>query len=279
MTLSVLMSVYKNDSAAELRESLESLCSQTRPAEQVVLVRDGAIGDELEFVISDYLTKLPLLAVGYDENHGRAYALNYGMDFCTCDLIARMDADDICYPQRFEKQVCQFEKSPELKILGTGIEEFYLTPDGEVIRNIRLYPEYTTGKSKTLYKGTPLAHPTVMIRSDLLKLYKYNLNNQKYSQDIELWFRLLLNGQEIQTIQEPLLHFRITDKTFSRRNVSKAKTELKIYVSSLYKLNGFSFLLAYPLIRFCSRLLPVSLIKRMYFSKSRQKSVKMPIKI
>lgn len=274
MNLSVLMSVYKNDSAEELRESLESLCSQIRPAEQVVLVRDGTIGDELESVISDYSAKLPLCAVGYEENHGLAYALNYGMDYCTCDLIARMDADDICYPQRFEKQVSQFESDSGLKILGTGIEEFYSSSSGDVIRNIRLYPEYTTGKSKTLYKGTPLAHPTVMIRADVLKQYKYNLNNQKYSQDIELWFRLLLKGFEIRTIQEPLLHFRITDKTFTRRNISKAKTELKIYMTSLYRLNGFSILLIYPLIRFCSRLLPVSLIKKMYFSKSRQKLFK-----
>lgn len=271
MTLSVLMSVYKNDVPEWLQQCFESLSNQTKNATEIVVVKDGYLSEALDSIIEEYSKKLPLKVVGYENNKGLAYALNYGMDFCTCDLIARMDSDDICYPKRFEKQISEFENNSELNILGTGIEEFYISESGEITNNIRLYPNKTNSKSKTLYRGTPLAHPTVMIRSEILKQYKYNLKNQKYSQDIELWFRLLLNGFEIHTLPEPLLHFRITDKTFQRRNISKAKTEVKIYLTSLYKINGFSPMLLYPIARFFSRLLPVFIIKKMYFSKSRQK--------
>lgn len=271
MTFSVLISVYKNDSAEQFHECLNSLAIQTLQANEIILIKDGPVSEEIDSVIKEFNNRIPLKVFGYDENHGLAYALNYGMKFCSGDLIARMDADDICYPDRFKKQIHEFENNPNLNILGTGIEEFYVSKNDKVIKNIRLYPKVTSRSSKTLYKGTPLAHPTVMMRSEVFKKYKYNLNNQKYSQDIELWFRLLLDGYEIQTIQEPLLHFRITDKTFLRRNISKAKTEFRIYISSLYKLNGFSILLIYPLFRFCSRLLPASIIKKIYFSNSRNK--------
>ena len=274
MKISVLMSVYKNDNEFEFRECLESLKKQTHKADEIIIVKDGNISQELQRVLDEYSILLPLVIVGYEQNHGLAYALNYGMEYCKGDLIARMDADDICYPERFEKQYSFFTNNIGLQVLGTGIEEFYIDNNGLCIKNIRLYPELTSKDSKSLYKGTPLAHPTLMIRSEILKSFKYNLNNKKYSQDIELWFRLIQSGIEIHTIQEPLLHFRVTDKTFSRRNISKAKTELHIYMKGLIKLHGFSFRLVYPLIRFCSRLLPVSLIKKLYFSKSRKRLFK-----
>lgn len=274
MTVSVLMSVYKGDNPRWLESCFESLRSQTLSANEIVLVKDGYLTPELDFVIASWQKILPLNVVGYVQNHGLAYALNYGIDFCCSDLIARMDADDICYPERFEKQVARFVQNPELQILGTGIEEFYVKENGDEICNIRLYPPVTNKYSKSLYKGTPIAHPTVMTHSEVLRKFRYNLKNQKYSQDIELWFRLVENGFEIETIQAPLLRFRITEKTFMRRNISKACNELKIYISSLKRINGFSIMLIYPILRFISRLLPVFLIKKMYFSKLRGKIFK-----
>jgi hypothetical protein len=132
----------------------------------------------------------------------------------------------------------------------------------------RDYPCYIDKKSKSLYKGTPIAHPTVLIKTEILKKYKYN-SLTPFSQDIELWFRLLLDGYHIDNINEPLLKFRIIDNTFLRRNYKKAIYEFKIYWTNLLKIHGFSLLLLYPLARFISRLLPAGLIKKIYFSKLR----------
>ena len=113
MTVSVLMSVYKGDNPRWLESCFESLRSQTLSANEIVLVKDGYLTPELDFVIAGWQKILPLNVVGYVQNHGLAYALNYGMDFCCSDLIARMDADDICYPERFEKQLARFVQNPE----------------------------------------------------------------------------------------------------------------------------------------------------------------------
>ncbi len=274
MQLSVLCAVYYKDDSEYLRQALESLCNQTRRADEIILVHDGKIGNELIAVINDFSSKLPINFVGYEESHGLAYALNFGLDYCSCELLARMDSDDICFSDRFEKQMKEFENNSELQILGAGIQEFYNQKDGNAVEMIRLYPPYTDKKSKTLYKGTPLAHPTLMIRTSILKEYRYNSSNKKYSQDLELWFRLLDNGLFIQTIQEPLLHFRITDKTFERRNKSKAKYEFYLYFTYLYKFNGFSVRLIYPILRYLSRVMPKTIIRKLYFSKKRMKMLK-----
>jgi hypothetical protein len=80
----------------------------------------------------------------------------------------------------------------------------------------------------------------------------------------------LADGYFIENIDEPLVKYRITDKTFIRRNYKKALNELKIYWRHLIKLRGFSLLLIFPLIRFISRLLSVGIIKKIYLSERRR---------
>jgi hypothetical protein len=134
----------------------------------------------------------------------------------------------------------------------------------------RNYPVYIDKDSKSLYKGTPVAHPTVFIKAEVLKKYKYDTTIST-NEDIDLWFRILSDGHSIVNINEPLIKYRITDKTFSRRSYTKAFYEFKTYWKNLVRLHGFSPLLVYPIARFISRLLPSALIKKLYFSKSREK--------
>jgi hypothetical protein len=139
-----------------------------------------------------------------------------------------------------------------------------------IYSQIRNYPTVIDKNSKFLYKGTPVAHPSVLIKTDILKKYQYN-TKIFLNEDIDLWFRLLIDGYCIANINEPLVKYRITDNTFLRRDFKKAVYELRVYWKNLVKLHGFSLLLLYPLTRFISRLLPYGLIKKIYFSKSRIK--------
>lgn len=269
MTLTVLQSVYRKDNPQFLVESLLSLAEQTRPADCVVLVKDGTLTPELEAVISEWQETLPLKVVGYDENRGLAHALNFGLQFVETELVARMDSDDIALPERFEKQVCAFEIDESLQILGGGINEFFIGADGFRFEKTRLYPKSTKKNSKKLYKGTPLAHPTVMIRTSLLKKFGYN-EKVKCNEDIDLWFRLLDFGVEIRTLQESLVNFRITEGTFCRRSLAKAFFEFKIYFENLVRFNGVNKDLLYLFMRFTSRFLPSKISRKMYFSKNRE---------
>ena len=273
MTFSLLQSVYKKDNPNFLSQSLQSIADNTVLPDSIVLIKDGNLPSELENVISEWQEKLPLKVVGYEKNQGLAHALNYGLQFVETDLVARMDSDDIAYPDRFEKQLAQFESDESLQILGGGIEEFYIDSFGNENRKIRLYPKYSAKKSKSLYRGTPIAHPTVMMKTSLLKEFKYS-ENTKCNEDIDLWFRLLTAGYVIRTLQEPIVHFRITDGTFNRRSVSKALDEYRIYLKNLHKFNGISKNDILPFVRLLSRFFPKKLNKKLYLSKKRQQLFK-----
>lgn len=270
----VLQSVYKNDAPVFLSECFASLFNQTLKPQKIILIKDGILTPELESVISEWQEKLPLKVVGYKQNWGLAHALNYGLQFVDTELVARMDSDDIALPDRFEKQMQYFRTHKECEILGTGIIEFY-NSDTNLSSKKRKYPIISSKETKTLFKGTPLAHPTLMIKSTLLKQFKYS-EDTSMNEDIELWFRLITSGHIIHNLSEPLLNFRITDGTFKRRSFNKAINEFKIYWTNLTNLFGFNYLLIYPILRLFSRFLPYSINKKIYFSKYREKLFKTP---
>ena len=85
-----------------LRECFESLVAQTHPADEIVLVFDGAVTPELEAVVSEFETKLPLNLVKLPKNLGLGKALNEGLKHCSHDWVFRMDTDDICVPERLQ---------------------------------------------------------------------------------------------------------------------------------------------------------------------------------
>lgn len=274
MKFSVLQSVYRKDKPEFLNDSLKSLKEQTLPADQIIIIKDGILTPELESVISEWQEKLPLKVVGYKQNCGLAHALNYGLQFVDTELVARMDSDDIALPYRFQKQMEYLKENNDCEILGTGIKEFY-NSNSKVLSKIRNYPVISSEKSKSLFKGTPLAHPTLMIKTTLLKQFKYS-EDTSMNEDIELWFRLITSGHIIHNLSEPLLNFRITDGTFKRRSFNKAINEFKIYWTNLTNLFGFNYLLIYPILRLFSRFLPYSINKKIYFSKYREKLFKTP---
>lgn len=274
MTFTILQSVYKNDKPQFLQECLQSIKDSTVQPVKIILVKDGSLPSELEQVISSWQDLLPLHVVGYEQNMGLAHALNYGLQFVDTELVARMDSDDLCYPDRFEKQILHFKMDEKLVILGTGIEEFYHdSKDDLEYRKVRLYPKRTTIASHRLYRGTPVAHPTVMARTTILKQFGYS-ESTRCNEDIELWFRLLQAGYEIKSLQLPLLRFRITDGTFRRRSLEKSLNEFHIYSGSLFQAHGLNRHFLYLFLRLASRLVPGAVNRRLYLSETRTKLFK-----
>ncbi|MBP3367697.1 MAG: hypothetical protein J6K96_12045 [Treponema sp.] len=108
-----------------------------------------------------------------------------------------------------------------------------------------------------------------MMKTALLKEFGYS-ENTKCNEDIDLWFRLLRAGHRIRTLQEPVLRFRITDGTFSRRSVFKALSEFSIYSKNLRKINGVSWNGILPLARLASRFFPRTLSRKLYLSQKRR---------
>ena len=120
---SVLMSVYIKEKADYFNECMESLLKQTVQPNEIVIVQDGPVSVEIDEAIINYKKKYPglLKIIPLKQNKGLGLALAEGIKNCTYELIARMDTDDICVPERFERQLKEFKENPALDIVGTGI--------------------------------------------------------------------------------------------------------------------------------------------------------------
>lgn len=122
MPFSVILSIYYKESPLFLRESLDSLFSQTVCPDEVILVKDGPIGDELDNVIDSYVTRYPYLKVlSLVTNRGLGKALNEGLKYCSHELVARMDTDDIAMPERFENSWLYLRNIRILMLLVRGL--------------------------------------------------------------------------------------------------------------------------------------------------------------
>ena len=155
--------------------------------------------------------------VGYDQNRGLGLALNYGLEHCKNELVARMDTDDIAKPNRCEKQVEMFEKKPELAIVGSAVDEFYGKP--EHITGRRVVPTKYEEIYEFAKRRSAFNHPSVMYRKSKVLEFK-GYGNLRRNQDVDLFGRMLYGGCKAANFEESLLWFR------SDENLAKTAEEL-----------------------------------------------------
>ena len=119
---SVCMSVYHGDNATFFKQSIDSLLSQTRKPDEIVLVVDGPVGDDINKVISDFEKSCDYLKViRLEKNSGHAIARQTGLNAAKYEYTAIMDSDDIAVADRFEKQMEFLEAHLEVDALGGQI--------------------------------------------------------------------------------------------------------------------------------------------------------------
>ncbi|MCF0141995.1 MAG: glycosyltransferase, partial [Parasporobacterium sp.] len=121
---SVLMSTYAKDDAAFLKAAVSSMLLQSVAPDEFVLVCDGPLSEDLDNVIAEFKGNPVFKIVRLGKNSGLGIALNEGLKYCTNELVARMDSDDLASPYRCELQLKAFEEDPELTFTGGAVEEF-----------------------------------------------------------------------------------------------------------------------------------------------------------
>lgn len=227
---SVLMSLYKKEKPEYLRLAIDSMLNQTVKPDEITIVKDGLLTPELDAVLDEYSKKYDVFnIVGYEKNRGLGLALNYGLEHCRNELVARMDTDDIAKPDRCEKQLKAFEENEELSLLGSSVDEFYTTPDEIVSR--RVVPTTHRNIYEFAKKRSAFNHPTVMYkRSKVLALGGYG--NLRRNQDVDLFGRMLYSGLIAGNIEESLLYFRSNDDLAKRR---KSWENTKSYIDTIKK--------------------------------------------
>lgn len=212
---SVLLSIYKNEKPIFLRQSLDSVFTQTALPAEVVLVEDGELTEELYDVLNAYSLQYPSLKrIPLDKNCGLGKALNEGLKHCSFDLVARMDTDDIAVHDRFEKQLVVMQQHPEIDLVGSWIKEF--DSDTNKVLSIRKVPEKHRDILVFAKWRNPINHPVVMFRKKaVLKVGGY-LHFPLF-EDYYLWIRMLIAGSKFYNIRESLLYFRMSSSMFKRR--------------------------------------------------------------
>jgi len=216
MEFSVLMSVYAKEKAEHLELALKSVIEQTKKPDQIVLVKDGLLTDDLERVITDYLDKERNLftIVELKENKGLGFALNEGIKECKYELVARMDSDDICVPERFEKQIALFLKNPNLDIVGSHINEFEDLVDNIV--SIRKVPIIDNSIKSFARRRNPFNHVTVIYKKKTVVL-SGGYEDFMWFEDYYLWVRMIINDCMCANLDDQLVNVRAGSPMFERR--------------------------------------------------------------
>lgn len=234
---SVLMSVYRNDKPEDFLEAVKSVSvKQTLPPDEIVIVVDGPVPESLEKTIIEIEKNIPSSRILWQkENKGLGQALNIGMKACSNELVARMDADDISVPDRFEKQIAYMKSHPEVTVCGGQISEFIDSPENVVAyRKVPLDPIDCLNYFKD---RDPLNHMTVLLKkSAVMKVGNYQ--PWHLDEDTYLWGRLLKNGYRIANLQDILVNVRVGKEMYARRGGWKYfKSDSKILKWKLD--NGF----------------------------------------
>jgi glycosyltransferase involved in cell wall biosynthesis len=261
---SVLLSVYRNENIIFLQEAIESVSfDQSIKPDEIILVKDGFLTPELETTILDLKKRIPFLKVyGYQRNMGLGYALNYGLDKCSNELIFRMDTDDIACSNRFETQLKYFKENPGISILGTRIEEFNETPgDLKQFRNVPLSSEEV---QKNKLSRNPFNHMTVLYRKSIIEAVGGYQDMPGY-EDYYLWLRLLKQNKGMN-IDETLVYARIGNNMIKRRHGFEFFNKEFNFQDRLLRENLISPInFSKNLILRCfPRILPISILKIIY---------------
>lgn len=218
---SVCTSVYKNDKPGFVRVALDSmLVHQSVKPDEVVLVQDGPVPEELSLLLSEYEDKYSdvMHIIRLEKNGGLGNALRLGMEIARYDIIARMDSDDICLPDRFEKQLAYMEAHPDCDIVGGQITEFIDTSSNIVGKR-----EVPCSNKEIYYymrSRCALNHPTVMFKKEAV-LKAGNYQDWFWNEDYYMWIRMMENGCVFANLPDVLVNMRSGLDQYGRRGGKK----------------------------------------------------------
>jgi len=230
--LSVVMCVYNG--AAYLRDSLDGVLQQSLREFEFVIVDDGS-DDQTSEILAAYAKSDPRIRILRRENAGVAAALARGCGAARGDLIARIDADDIPLPERFERQMAFMESRPDVGVLGTGLD--VIDASGRVRTRKRPTRGHPAACWKLLF-GPPVYHPTVMLRRALLEQAGGYDPAFDCAEDYELWTRLV-EVTRFDNLPEVLLRYRVHEGRVTHREAETMRVvALRVRLRFMRRLLG-----------------------------------------
>ena len=224
--ISVILPVY--NCKEYIKDSIKSILQQTYYNFELIIVDDGSDDGTLNILNNFKDKRIKLYKNKY--NRGLIYCLNKALSKSKGQFIARMDADDVCELDRFEKQINFFIENKEVSVLGTAVKL--------IDNNNRVYKKYSYPLNDNFIKWSmfffcSICHPSVMIRSFVIKKVNGYNSKSKFAEDYDLWIRLIKKKYKFSNLQDSLLKLRkhkhsITSQNFNAHFLIGAKLSHKI---------------------------------------------------
>ena len=215
--ISVLMPAYNSEKY--IKEAIESILTQSFLDFEFIIINDGST-DETEFIIKKF-TDPRIKYIKNEINRGLIYTLNKGLELAQGKYIARMDADDISHPQRFQKQVDFLNVNLNVSLVGTA---FSIIGTDKITH----HPKVNDQIKIKLLTDTSLAHPSVMfLKDDFLKKRLFYDPTCINAEDYKLWTDVSIAGLKIANLDDVLLKYRIHETQISTAKVSEQYDSVK----------------------------------------------------
>lgn len=248
--IAVIVCVYHNDRLEYLQEALQSLYEQSLGAD-IFVQQDGCVSEDVALYLDDELQKKKVVYVGKrSENRGLAHSLNELLEVVLkrgYAYIARMDADDISLPQRFQRQYDFMQKNAEIDVVGGYIEEF---SDELAYRKVVCYPLTHDEMFRFFSRRVPLAHVSAFFRRSFFEKVGLYPTTSPTNEDTLLWMEGFKVGCRFANIPEVVVRVRVSAAFFDRRGgVKKAWNDLqdRVQVIKTLRYNKSSYLYALAL--------------------------------
>jgi hypothetical protein len=200
--VSVVMSAFNE--AATIGVAVESILRQTFTDLELIVVDDGSTDATAEILSG--VTDPRLRVERQPRNVGLTRSLNRGLSVARGQLIARLDADDLAYPRRLERQVARMLADPALAVLGTAYVA--RNPAGRRLEVVRFPAADLEVRWRALF-SSPFAHPTVLYRRSILEEHRLRYDEgYPFAEDYDLWTRILRHGRGAN-LREALISYRV----------------------------------------------------------------------
>jgi glycosyltransferase involved in cell wall biosynthesis len=224
---SLLLPVYERDDPEYFARAFDSaVLEQTRRPDEVVLVKDGPVAAPLDAALNAAAARspVPVRRVDLPSNVGLANALMAGLAASSHDVVARMDADDVCTSNRFAVQLPVIEAGADL--VGCALVEFHGDEDHVVGR--RDQPTQAADIARRARFHDPFNHPTVVFRRPAV-LLAGGYRELPLMEDYWLFARMIEAGAVVANVPEALVKYRVSSGAYARRGgVRLLRSELTL---------------------------------------------------
>ena len=238
MKLAVILPAYNAENF--IAECLESLLNQTFSDFCILAVNDAST-DNTGKILETYAAKDARLRVYHlPQNQGEPAVMQFAMDmlnYMNVEYVARMDADDICLPNRFEKQIQYLDNHPEIDVLGSNAVLFNheQTDKSPVISDLPLLDKDIKAHF-SLARGH-MINPSVMWRHSSIKELGLNYAQTATAPDFHMWIQCALNGKTFANLPEPLLFYRVHSEQESQKRAKLSEAvqySMELWIHHLF---------------------------------------------